>query len=267
MLCAVAQPLGVGDFLAWDGGCLLIGEQRIPTGIHSHYAVQLGFGEQDGIRFRESDESDWTSYDGVVIASRQPHAMDATSVNPSATLLIERETPAGRSLAEFVTLSEAKGLDSGIAPLPRSTIGAAGAALFDTWRKRDRAATTEQAKQTVATIAGVASQAPVTDERVLRGIAYVTQHLDGEITLSDVANAAFLSPPRFRHLFVEQTGTPFRAYVLWRRFIRAWDVIRGGAPISVAAHSAGFADAAHLTRTCQKMFGFPPSVLEVRSAT
>jgi AraC-like DNA-binding protein len=32
-----------------------------------------------------------------------------------------------------------------------------------------------------------------------------------------------------------------------------------GASMSEAAHAAGFADAAHLSRTSKKMFGFPPS--------
>src|ERR1051325_9014241 len=141
MLPPMTQTLGVGDFLAWDGGCLLIGEQRIPTGVHAHYAVQLSFGEPDGIRFRESESGEWTSYDGVVIASRHPHAMDSTTVSPSATLLIERETAAGRALTERFGKVE-----KGIAALRRKEIDGPAASLFTTWRKRDRAATTAQAR-------------------------------------------------------------------------------------------------------------------------
>jgi AraC-like DNA-binding protein len=36
-----------------------------------------------------------------------------------------------------------------------------------------------------------------------------------------------------------------------------------GASLSAAAHAAGFADSAHLTRTSRRMFGFPPSSMEV----
>ena len=36
-----------------------------------------------------------------------------------------------------------------------------------------------------------------------------------------------------------------------------------GASLSTAAHRAGFADAAHLTRTSRRMFGFPPSGLQL----
>src|SRR4051794_31256994 len=98
MLSPMTRLLGVGDFVAWDGGCMLIGQAHAPTGIHSHYATQLSFGENDGIRFRPDEKSDWTAYEGTAIATRQPHAMDATGIGTSATLLIELETPAGRAL-------------------------------------------------------------------------------------------------------------------------------------------------------------------------
>jgi AraC-like DNA-binding protein len=54
-----------------------------------------------------------------------------------------------------------------------------------------------------------------------------------------------------------------RSYVLWRRFILAWDMLAQGESISTAAHRAGFADAAHFTRTSNQMFGFPPSLMQV----
>ena len=74
----------------------------------------------------------------------------------------------------------------------------------------------------------------------------------------------FLSPSRFRHLFIEETGMALRPYILWRRFLKVWDLIMGGASVSDAAHGAGFADAAHLTRTSRRMFGFPPTVMTMK---
>jgi len=102
----------------------------------------------------------------------------------------------------------------------------------------------------------------VPDERILRAVAYIKSHLDAPLTLEEVAAEACLSPSRFRHLFVEQTGMALRPYILWRRFLRVWELIMGGATLSSAAHAAGFADAAHLTRTSRRMFGIPPSVLQ-----
>ena len=75
------------------------------------------------------------------------------------------------------------------------------------------------------------------------------------------AAAAHLSPSRFRHLFVQQTGISFRAYLLWSRVSRA--IVRGmaGESWTDAAQASGFSDSAHLTRTCRRMFGIAPSML------
>ncbi|HYC51752.1 MAG TPA: AraC family transcriptional regulator [Gemmatimonadaceae bacterium] len=253
------QPprIGAGDFVAWEGGCLLIGQAYRATGVHSHYAIQLSFGGNDGIRFRPSEREEWTEYPGVVITSRQPHAMDATPVSPSATFLIETETPAGRALA-------ARFSREGISSVPRADFADAATRLFDTWKQHGYSDETRNAAlQAVSAVARVSATTTVSDERVIRAIAYINAHLSGSLTLPEVAGQAFLSPSRFRHLFVDQTGTALRPYVLWRRFLRAWELIRAGDPISTAAHEAGFADAAHLTRTANRMFGFAPSALIV----
>lgn len=74
----------------------------------------------------------------------------------------------------------------------------------------------------------------------------------------DAASAAALSPGRFRHLFVQETGTPFRAWLLWLRLNLAIESGMAGASWTEAAHEAGFADSAHFTRTFKRMFGINP---------
>ena len=91
---------GIGQFVSWDGGCLMIGRARGITPMHAHYAIQIGFGPTHGIRFRPNDREPWTEYDGVVIASRQPHTMDATHVPLNAIIFIEPERREGRALTE-----------------------------------------------------------------------------------------------------------------------------------------------------------------------
>jgi AraC-like DNA-binding protein len=78
---------------------------------------------------------------------------------------------------------------------------------------------------------------------------------------TEVAAAVGVSVSRLTHLFTEQVGIPLRRYVLWLRLRMAITEVLGGADLTDAAHSAGFADSAHLTRTCRDMFGLPPSVL------
>jgi AraC-like DNA-binding protein len=72
---------------------------------------------------------------------------------------------------------------------------------------------------------------------------------------TEVAAAVGVSVSRLTHLFTEQVGIPLRRYVLWLRLRMAITEVLAGADLTDAAHSAGFADSAHLTRTCRDMFG------------
>ena len=247
----------VGRFLSWDGGCLLIGRAGDVIPVHAHYAIQIAFGSSWGIRFRAGDHEPWTEYAGAIVPSRQPHAMDATGVRPSAVLFVEPETREGRALV-------GRWLHGGITAIPDAALADVGPALFDAWTDHpDVAVLTTAARRVVRELAGGVSPFVVSDERVLRAVAYIHAHLDVPLSLDDVAAEACLSPSRFRHLFVEQTGMALRPYILWRRFLRAWELLTAGESLSAAAHDAGFADAAHLSRTSRSMFGFPPSAMQV----
>ncbi len=253
----MSGTMGSGAFVPWEGGCLLVGRADQITPMHAHYAIQIGFGSEQGIRFRPNEEVDWTEYDAALIPSRQPHMMDATRVTYDAVLFVEPETREGRALTE-------RYLSGGIAALPAETLADAGPAVFESWAGgRPAHAIAEAARGVVRVLTGGVVPTTVSDDRLLRAVAYINGHLDAPLTLGEVAREAFLSPSRFRHLFVEQTGTALRPYVLWRRFLRAWEVVNRGESISTAAHAAGFADAAHLSRTSVRMFGFPPSALQV----
>jgi AraC-like DNA-binding protein len=246
----------VGHFVPWTGGCLLIGRTGGAIPVHAHYAIQIAFGPVPGIRFRSDEREAWTAYAGAMIPSRQPHAMDATHVHASAVLLVEPETREGRALAE-------RYLRGGIAAVPDAALADAAPALFAAWtEQRSTGAVAEAARHVVRVLAGGVAPSIPSDERVLRAMTYVRTHLDGPLTLDAVADVACLSPSRFRHLFVEQTGMGLRPYVLWRRFLRVWELLSAGTSLSAAAHAAGFADAAHLTRTSRATFGFPPSAIQ-----
>ena len=248
---------GVGHFLSWDGGCLLIGSALGLTPRHAHYAIQIAFGAEPGIRFRTIEHDDWTEYGGAIIPSRQPHSMDATRVSANVVIFVEPETREGRALTELY-------LRDGIAHLPDALLTDAASTLFAAWRGRSSAQSIrEAARNVIRTLTGGVEPSVVSDKRILRAIAYVNSHLDAPLTLDDVASEAFLSPSRFRHLFVEQTGMALRPYILWRRFLRVWELLMSGESLTSAAHAAGFADAAHLTRTSRRMFGFPPSALQM----
>jgi AraC-like DNA-binding protein len=225
--------------------------------MHAHYAIQLAFGSERGIRFRSSEREEWGEYGGVIIPSRQPHTMDASHVPFNAVLFVEPETREGRALTE-------RYVRAGITPLPDEVLSDVVPALFSIWQEqRSVSATTDAARRVVRALTQGVEPSVVSDERILRAVSYIKAHLDAPLTLEEVAAEAYLSPSRFRHLFVEQTGMGLRPYILWRRFLRVWELLMAGRSLSAAAHAAGFADAAHLSRTSRRTFGFPPSMLQI----
>ncbi|MCX5210401.1 helix-turn-helix transcriptional regulator [Kitasatospora sp. NBC_00240] len=95
---------------------------------------------------------------------------------------------------------------------------------------------------------------------VARAVARLPELVaDGPVRIGVLAAAAGLSESRLAHLFRAELGLPLRPYVRWLRMRRATELIAAGASLTAAAHQAGFADAAHLTRTCRRTFGIPPS--------
>lgn len=88
----------------------------------------------------------------------------------------------------------------------------------------------------------------------------------GAVPLKATAAKTGLSPDRFRHLFIDAMDLPFRRYVLWRRIGRAAQALKAGDDATTAAHAAGFADAAHFSRTLRAMFGIAPSALRLATA-
>ena len=185
--------------------------------------------------------------------------MDASTVTSNVVVFIEPETRQGRALNQLY-------LRNGIASLPDDILADVVPPIFTAWREqRTLRAIIDAAQRLVHALTRGVEPAVVSDERILQAVSYIKTHLDAPLTLERVAAEAFLSPSRFRHLFVEQTGMALRPYILWRRFLSVWELLMAGESLSAAAHRAGFADAAHLTRTSRRMFGFPPSALQMAS--
>lgn len=97
------------------------------------------------------------------------------------------------------------------------------------------------------------------DGRVLRAVAA----LEGKaLSIAEVAAGVGLSDSRLTHLVTETLGAP-------PRDIRAWFMLRRAlhealftpASLTAAAHRAGFADSAHLTRTCKRLTGARPGMM------
>ena len=242
---------GIGRVLFWEGGSLWM---ALVTGVveaHSHHAIQLSLPVSGSSQFRE-EGADWVAYSGAVITPGVVHAFRAPG-KVVATILFEPESVAGRSVLSRFPASPIAELGAAevaalVAPL--------SAAYFD---GADDAVLISLSRHAIAAISDTEVQPPPTDARVVRAIADIRRRLDEPITLPGVARGVGLSAGRFRHLFVSETGVSFRAFVLWERLNKALALGFGGTSWTEAAHAANFADSAHLTRTCRRMFGLAPT--------
>ncbi len=244
-----------GDFVAWNGGCLLIGEGHGSIARHAHYSIQIAFGRPTGLRVQLGSHGAWQPCAAAIIPSRARHSIDVGDCGWSGVLFVEPETPEGKALTAR--------LNGGMEFLDSAIIATMAQKLEHAWRiEQSRSAVESVCREFVHDLTNTATRTP-SDPRVLAVIEYIRQRIETPITLPEVAKIAHLSPGRLRHLFVEETGMPLRTYVLWRRLLQVWTLLMQGQTLSQAAHAVGFADSAHLSRTSRTMFGTTPSALQM----
>jgi AraC family transcriptional regulator len=61
---------------------------------------------------------------------------------------------------------------------------------------------------------------------------------------------------------MKETGVGFRAYLLWQRLECSLAAYVAGETLTEAAHTGGFADSAHFSRTFRRMFGIAPASVQ-----
>lgn len=101
--------------------------------------------------------------------------------------------------------------------------------------------------------------APPTDLRFSRVIDYIDAHLAEDMSLTDLAAVACLSPFHFTRAFKARHGMSPLRFVQRRRVERAMRLLSapGGRLVEIA-HQCGFADQAHFTTTFRRATGSTP---------
>ena len=247
---------GIGRVVFWEGGSLWL---ALITGIvqrHSHHALQLCLPLEGTAQFQTEPDGAWITCVGALITPDAPHAFRAPG-RVVANILFEPESAVGRTLLARCAQPGVNHLDAGFVVPLAAPIATAyfGGADDDELRKL--------AQRTVAAAAGVSLRPAAVDPRIIAAIAEIRERIDEPVVLAALARRAGLSPGRFRHLFVAETGVSLRAFVLWERLNRALSIGFSGGSWTEAAHAANFADSAHLTRTCRRMFGLAPTSARV----
>lgn len=246
-----------GRIYFWQGASLWLGRSEGRTQWHDHHAHQLALGLDGEFRFRTAAEGPWQVYRGALVPSHSKHQFEVDGAC-MAHFFVEPESRAGRALVR-------RHGGDGVSALPEAIVGPVRQLLLDARPPQPGAAAVVAAAQRALEMLcdppGDLAAAPAAelDPRLARALGHIRAHIREPLTLGTVAAVAHLSESRFRHLFVAETGSSFRAYLLWLRINVAIEAAMAGARWTEAAHEAGFADSAHLTRTHRRMFGIEPS--------
>ncbi|HWV56100.1 MAG TPA: AraC family transcriptional regulator [Longimicrobiales bacterium] len=236
----------------WDGGFLTMGRSSGVVPRHSHHAVQIAVGLDGPVGLHGPDESRVTA-PGIIVAPDVPHQFAAMG-SLLAMIFVDPESHEGRWLQ--------RSLRAPVSEIPQAKLDACQPALRSIWDDPvDAPDTARLIHSVVRQLCAGPPPLRQLDPRIIKGLEVIRRMDTAKITLDAVAGAVFLSPSRFAHLFSEEVGLPFRRYVLWRRMTRAMLAVGRGSTLSAAAHACGFADSAHLTRTCHQMLGQAPSAL------
>ena len=245
----------------WEGASLWISDATRAKGVeprrtdfHAHHAIQLTISLGGWFKLDTADAH--VRGDAVAVAADTEHIFEAEGL--MAFVFVDPESRSGRAISQRLFGGEA------LAAIPPDMLGdfceRIGAAYSAPIRKD--LALVEQGRELLARL-GADAAAEEPDARIRRVIDWAARQIEGPVGLSDAVTVSGLSASRLRHLFVEQTGLPFKTYLLWLRLTRAVEAYASGASLTHAAHQAGFSDSAHLSRTFRRMFGIPPASLRM----
>jgi transcriptional regulator GlxA family with amidase domain len=201
------------------------------------------------LRIRPELDDEWMGCGAALVRPDAKHEVDARN---TAVLIafVESESELGAALGQRL----------------RENITRISARTVARWRTALGDVTTLSAAQVEGWVRGELlreTKVPELHPRVKRVLRFVRKQLgDPEsLSLQNLAKIAGLSTSRFGHVFTESVGVSLRPYILWLRLQRASGELMRGVSVTEAAHSAGFSDAAHMTRTFRRMLGTSPSEL------
>jgi len=96
------------------------------------------------------------------------------------------------------------------------------------------------------------------DGLLLRARDYIHEHVDRDLSLEEVSEAAHLSKYHFLRLFRRQFGITPHQYVLNCRINAARRALDAGQSLADVVHRYGFCDLSHFNRRFKRIYGMTP---------
>jgi AraC-like DNA-binding protein len=230
---------------------LLFATNSMQTDFHSHYAATLAISLKEEITIETENSRE--TYRVALLGPNTYHRTISPGVE-MISLLIDPETYEYRAISDSVRTGEIKRIEyKNFIPLVDR--------LWDFYNGflEDNAAWDLHIDllQSVQVFKKLNTNL---DDRIVQIAKKIRSEIPDSIRMKEIGKDFSISEDRLIRLFKENLGIPLRRYLLWVRVLRATKLLKDGINLTEAAHSAGFSDSAHFTRTFKEMFGFVPSL-------
>src|SRR5262245_22575469 len=224
--------------------------------LHAHHAIHFILAVEGEICVRTLDSGPWLRAAGVLTAPDILHAVDAGGVEV-VVVFMDPESDSG-AMFQQAFQGPMRLIDSAERA---ALMHGADASVF----VRDGADEWSRGAARILGLDPPNGRRPV-HPRVRKLLSLLRDgRFEDDVSLDALAEAVGLSPSRLMHVFTESIGIPLRPYLSWLRLQRAAAaIVSGKASLTEAAHAAGFADAAHMSRPFKRALGVAPSVLRPR---
>lgn len=219
----------------------------IDTAVHRHHLTQICVGFEEPIRVFEREDA-FVEHRAVLIPADHPHRVTTETMTPMAVIYLGSDACA---------LKPTEGVTS-LRPFDVDEV-----LLSDLRSAHDASIETPAARELCARVIETSGAGDVSERIVDARIRDIVELLRSDPTskhsAESLAARANVSPRRLSDLFREEIGFPLRRYIVWMRLRLAIERVLSGGSLTEAAHSAGFADLAHLSHAFRDMYGVSPS--------
>jgi AraC-like DNA-binding protein len=240
-VCTVDVPRA----FRWPAAIILWGWcVRATRPSHSHHSAELAMALEGCFRIRRGPSRPWIVCEAALVKADARHQIQIdASTTPLIIALVDPESELGGALFEHVSKD--------ITPIKNATV------TLWRWQLGDPVSLDSARVESWFRKLMSRRQAPRLHPGVRKVLQVIREELDDHrrLSLQRMAAIAGLSETRLMHVFTTSVGIPPRPYILWLRFQRAYVEMMMGATLTEAAHRAGFADAAHLSRITKRVSG------------
>ncbi|XDD49832.1 helix-turn-helix domain-containing protein [Leptospira sp. WS92.C1] len=243
-----------------SGKLFLIGSNVLLTGIpifnklHEHYSVSLILSKDRAFRFR-TGSTDWIESKSILVRPNVEQQLEASGEDVFILLFDPDSIRIRGTLFEFPAEYLELDPDSYQRILKFLSPPQCEPEAVFLWKqilnelKKENAIRKER------------------DPRIEQVLKKLSQSIPENPSIEELTESTGLSESRLIHLFKEEVGIPMRKYIQWLRIKACVLHLSAGSTLTAAAHEAGFADQAHMSRTFREMFGLKPSLFLKNSSS